>query len=266
MPVQPEDITKSIDAVIGFFEKKKRKANIEKLVSSARERGDKITLTVDPATGTVTPKIETQDAGQAFDFGAALEGGGVLKSVSTRGVGTIGFPEAETQRKQAASRKQFIETAEILLTQPEKVDQFAQGGKVTLSRGEIQQSFDISGAEGMERALQFKFGADFREAEDMQHLGTLIDELKAKREQKAVDVKQAKKEKKVQPFTEKVLERIGAKGAAFKDAVEKYGKETTKKIVDVIIKAQKNNVPLSKIEADLRAKGFDPDLFLKDVK
>ena len=260
------DITKSIDAVVGFFEKKKRKANIEKLVSAARERGDKVTLNVDPETGTVTPKIETQ---AESPFAGLLEGRGdfgaaELQSVSSTGSARFGFPADKARNQAARKRTEFIKTAETLLTQPESFKEL-QGGSVTLSRGEVQQTFDLSKTEGMERALQFKFGSDFREQEDTAHLGTLLDEKIAEREQKKTDVKQAKTEKKVPEFGKGKIDFPCGK-SSFKKAVAEYDAETVENIVNVIRKAQKDNVPIAKIKADLEAKGFKSELFFKNVK
>ena len=230
----------------------KAQENIEKMVKDAEAEGKKVSYQIDPNTGMIAPTISSQSYESIFEAAKAQP------EKYEVGRGSKGQPVLK-EKKQIKSS--LIEGMKGVI-QGEGNNLWPRTKIKNPVTGE-EETIDITNEEDITRALGYHNIEDWRKNPELVEAG--IPELYDKRigEYKTKQTElEAKAEPKVQPFA-KGAGRIGGAGAFYKDAVAKYGEDKTSKIVDNIVKLQKQGKTLKQIRSMLEEAGADADAFLK---
>ncbi len=246
--------------VLQQVQQNKTQQDIKGMVKDAETSGKKVSYSIDPNTGAMSPTISSGNNYEGIF--EALKNPDVAAKYEL-GRGSKGEPRL-IQKKQI--KNNLIEGMKSIIDNIGKPDPVTNLVKTTTTiknpvTGQ-DETIDIANEEDVAKALGYHGIEDWRNNPELIESGIpalydkKMDEWKASQEQQKTE-----SEPRVQPM-DKGLKSIGA-GAKYKEAIAKYGESKAAKIVDVVVNLQKQGLSLSKIEALMKEQGIDPDIVLK---
>ena len=249
MPVTGEDITKAIDAVLTFAERKKTEKKIQSAIADAQKKGHKVEYKIDPATGQTTPVITSGTGSEQYDE--------MFKTMMSTGQYEVGGMTAGGKPKLTKKKKY----------KPEVIG--AVNAVLAYGTGEVKVKNPLSGEaeyvnvdipQDVEKGLIWQFGEKWKNDQELIEAGTiqLYDERMKMLAEKQVQT--ATPEQPIHPFATGVGRMFA--GDYYKDAAAKYGEQKTAQIVDVAVKLQKQGKTYKDIAGMLQEVGVDPNLIL----
>ena len=248
MPVTGEDITKAIDAVLTFAERKKTEKKIQSAIADAQKKGHKVEYKIDPATGQTTPIITSGTGSEQYDE--------MFKTMMSTGQYEVGGMTAGGKPKLTKKKKYKPED----LVQAKMLLQYGADRPVDMKIGQQDVRLDMNKPEDIDKGMSLAYGEDWKNDPELIEAGMpqLYDERMKTLKEKQVQT--ATPEQPIHPFATGVGRMFA--GDYYKDAAAKYGEQKTAQIVDVAMKLQKQGKTYKDIAGMLQEAGVDPNLIL----
>lgn len=233
--------------------KNQMQKDMETKISEAEKAGKRISYSINPNTGQLTPTISSQDYSGVFE---ALKNPDVSSKYEL-GVSSKGEPRL--------IKKKQIKPNVIAGIQSALASEDSTISMKNPATGEIED-LDISDEKNVDKAMSYLGIENWRDSPELIEAGIpgQYDTWKKTMKEKTEQAKQ-NKEQKIQPFA-KGLKRIGGLGARYKEASDKYGEEKAKQIVEKIMELQKTGKSLEEIKTLLEDAKVDANVFLKFYK